>query len=75
MIEAVPHGDPTAGFLSGAILLAAFRDSLAELARWFIGPTLSPHLAGSAEGRYLTDFVEKLGDNLVDLPRRRCSEA
>ena len=32
MIEAVPHGDPTAGFLSGAILLAAFRDSLAEFA-------------------------------------------
>jgi K+-transporting ATPase ATPase B chain len=32
MIEAVPHGDPTASFLSRAILLAAFRDSLAELA-------------------------------------------
>src|ERR1039458_4233816 len=32
MIEAVPHGDPTAGFVSRAILFAAFRDSLAELA-------------------------------------------
>jgi hypothetical protein len=56
MIEAVPRGDPAAGCLSSAILLAAFRDSLAELARWFIGPTLSPHLAGSAEGRYLTRY-------------------
>jgi K+-transporting ATPase ATPase B chain len=32
MIEALPHGEPTTGFLSRAIVLAAFRDSLAELA-------------------------------------------
>jgi potassium-transporting ATPase ATP-binding subunit len=32
MIDAVPSGDSSAGFLSRAIFLAAFRDSLAELA-------------------------------------------